>query len=90
METTTRQGTSLTVHLTVRPRLPAGHPEPIVEFRYRGGILCCSYYLSTLQDIPAGEGLCLRGGSDPEELAPDAVAACRAQCAAWMREVQGG
>ena len=91
MQVTTRQGTVMTVHLAAIPRLPAGQPDPIVEFRYRGGILCSSYWLSTFQTIPIGEGLCLEGGTfTRQDLPPQAVAACQAQCAAWMREVQGG
>jgi hypothetical protein len=55
MQTTTRQGQTLSVHL---------------------------------EAIPAGEGLCLTGGTfERQELAPDAVAACQQQCEAWMREV---
>ncbi len=89
MHVTTRQGTVLTVHLAAIPRLPAGQPDPIVEFRYNGGILCSSYWLSTFQAIPPGEGLCLTGGTfERQSLAPDAVAACQAQCTAWLREVQ--
>ncbi len=95
MQTTTRQGTVLTVHLAaIQPRA-AGQPEPIVEFRYRGGILCSSYYLSHFMAIPAGtayplrEGLCLEGGTfTRQELSADAVAACQVQCTAWLREVQ--
>lgn len=61
MQTTTRQGTVLTVQLTALRRIPGGHPEPIVEFRYSGGILCSSYYVSTFAAITAG--LCLEGDS---------------------------
>ena len=84
MHITTRQGQALTVRLEAIQRIPAGHPEPIVSFRYPGGIECSCYYLSTLQAIPSGEGLRL---TDRLEIAPDTVAACQAQCAAWMREV---
>ena len=88
MQIITRQGTALTLHLTAIPRLPAGQPDAIVEFRYSGGILCSSYWLATFQAIPAGEGLCLEGGtSTRQDLSPEAVAACQAQCAAWMAEV---
>lgn len=88
MQTTTRQGTTLTVHLEAVHRVPCGHPEPIVSFRYLGGSECSAYYLSTFQAIPAGEGLCLTGGTyERQELAPEAVAACQQQCAAWVREV---
>jgi hypothetical protein len=87
---TPRQGTALTVHLTAIPRLPAGQPDPIVEFRYSGGILCSSYWLATFQTIPAGEGLCLEGGTfTRQDLSPEAVAACQGHCAALMAEVQG-
>lgn len=88
MHVTTRQGTSLILHLAAIPRLPAGQPDPIVEFRYKGGILCSTYWLATFQAIPAGQGLCLHGGTfERQDLDPDAVAACQAQCAAWMSEV---
>lgn len=88
MQTTTRQGQTLSVHLEAIHRIPAGHSEPLVVFRYLGGIECSAYYLSTFQAIPAGERLCLTGGTfERQELAPDAVAACQQQCEAWMREV---
>jgi hypothetical protein len=80
MQTTTRQGTVLTVQLTALQRIPGGHPEPIVEFRYGGGMLCSAYYLSTFSAITAG--LCLEGGTDTrQDLSPEAVAACQAYCA---------
>lgn len=89
MHVTTRQGTVLTVHLAAIHRIPAGQPDPIVEFRYRGGILCSSYWLYTFQAIPAGEGLCLEGGTfNRQDLPPEGVAACQRQCLAWMRECQ--
>jgi hypothetical protein len=88
MDTITRKGTRLSVHLAAIHRVPAGHPVPIVEFRYQGGILCSSYYLSTFLEIPAGEGLWLTGGIDNrQELAPQQVQACQSQCQAWMAEV---
>ena len=88
MHVTTRQGTRLSVHLAAIHRIPAGHPEPIVEFRYNVGILCSSYYLSTFQEIPQGQGLCLAGGNIArQELGPEAVTACQQQCQAWMAEV---
>ena len=85
MQTTTRQGTVLTVQLTALQRIPGGHPEPIVEFRYGGGMLCSSYYLSTFNAITAG--LCLEGDSvNRQDLSPESVAACQAHCAAVMAE----
>ena len=90
MQTTTRQGQTLSVHLEAIHRIPGGHPEPIVVFRYPGGIECSAYYLSTFQGIPAGEGLCLTGGTyERQELAPEAVQTCQRQCEAWLREVRG-
>jgi hypothetical protein len=72
METTTRQGKPLVVTLEALQRVKGGHPEPILSFRYPGGILCSSYYLSTFQSI---EGLCLEGqGTYCHELSPDSVA----------------
>ena len=88
MHVITRQGTRLSVHLAAIHRVPAGHPEPIVEFRYNGGILCSSYWLSTFQEIPQGQGLCLAGGTIArQEMDPEAVTACQLQCQAWMAEV---
>jgi hypothetical protein len=88
MHTTTRQGQTLSVHLEAIHRVPGGHPEPIVVFRYPGGIECSAYYLSTFQAIPASEGLCLTGGTcERQELGPEAVAACQQHCDALMREV---
>jgi hypothetical protein len=75
METVTRQGTTLSVSLEALQRIPGGHPEPIVRFDYPGGILCSSFYLSTLQTIPAGQGLCLEGrGTYRQDLSPASVA----------------
>ena len=62
MQVTTRQGTVLTVQLVALDRVAGGHPEPVVEFRYKGGILCSSYYVSTFSAIAAG--VCLQGGRD--------------------------
>jgi len=84
MQTVTRQGTVLSVLLAAVTRRPNGHPEPIVEFRYPGGTLCSSYYLSTFNGIPAGEGICLEGGTDTrQDLSPESVAACQA----WLQGV---
>ena len=88
MHLETRQGTTLTLHLTALHRITAGQPDPVVEFRYKGGILCSSYWLATFQAIPAGEGLCLEGGTyNRQEISAETVAACQTQCAAWMAEV---
>jgi hypothetical protein len=88
MQLQTRQGTILSLRLAAIHRIPAGQPDPIVEFRYRGGILCSSYWLATFQAIPAGEDLCLMGGTDTrQDLSAETVAACQGQCSAWMREV---
>ena len=85
VQTTTRQGRTLDVTLTALARIPGGHPEPIVEFRYRGGILCSCYYLSTFQAIPAGQGLCLEGDRiNRQDLPPEAVASCQAWVTAAM------
>lgn len=84
MRVLTRQGSSLEVRLTATRQLRGGHPEPIVEFRFSGGILCASYYLSTFQEIEAVAGLCLQGGSFPQELDPDTVQICQE----WLRKAQ--
>lgn len=88
MHVITRQGTRLSVHLAAIHRVLGGHPEPIVEFRYGGGILCASYYLSYLQQVAPGQDLCLVGGIVArQELNPEAVTACQVQCQVWMVEV---
>jgi hypothetical protein len=88
MQLRTRQGTALSLHLAAIHRIPAGQPDPIVEFRYRGGILCSSYWLATFQAIPPGRGLCLEGGTETrQDLSPETVAACQTQCQAWVQEV---
>ena len=84
MQVLTRQGSSLEVRLTATRQVRGGHPEPLVEFRFSGGILCASYYLSTFQEIEAGVGLCLQGGSFLQELDPDTVQICQA----WLQEPQ--
>jgi hypothetical protein len=88
MQLQTRQGTTLTLHLAAIHRIPAGQPDPIVEFRYCGGILCSSYWLATFQAIPPGHGLCLEGGTDTrQDLSAETVATCQAQCQAWIAEM---
>jgi hypothetical protein len=86
MHTTTRQGQTLSVHLEAIHRVPAGQPEPIVVFRYPGGIECAAFYLSHFLSRPSSEPYRL---THNHELAPEAVAACQQQCDAWMREVRG-
>lgn len=77
MRIETRQGTALTVSIEALQRIPGGHPEPIVEFRYGGGILCSSYYLSTFLAI--SDGLCLEGDRfNRQDLSPSAVSAIKA------------
>lgn len=85
MHLLTEQGTPLTLHLAAVPRLPAGHPDPIVEFRYTGGILCSSYYLSTFLEVSSG--LCLQGGTySRQDIDANTVSLCKQQCLAWMQE----
>ena len=85
MQLLTQQGTPLTLHLAAIPRLPAGHPQPIVEFRYLGGILCSSYYLSTFLEVSSG--LCLQGGIDSrQDIDTATVSLCKDQCLAWVQE----
>ena len=63
MHVITRQGVPLAVTITASERIPGGHPEPIIEFRYPGGILCSSYFLSTFLTYAASmDGLMLEGG----------------------------
>lgn len=85
MHLLTEQGTQLTLRLAAIPRLPGGHPEPIVEFRYIGGILCSSYYLSTFLDVNGG--LCLQGGIySRQDIDANTISLCKQQCLAWMQE----
>lgn len=80
MQLATLQGTPLILHLTAKDRVYGGHPHPIVEFRYTGGILCASYYLRDFSDIKSG--LCLVGGTiNREDLSADTVALCQQYCA---------
>lgn len=89
MQVTTRQGAVLTVHLAAIDRIPGGQPGPIVDFRYQGGILCGSRWLADFMAHPTGEDLYLEWGvGTTQQLSPESVAACQAQCAAWMAEVQ--
>ena len=63
MHVITSQGVPLAVTITASERIPGGHHEPIVEFRYPGGILCSSYFLSTFLDYAARKDrLMLEGG----------------------------
>ena len=81
MRIDTRQGQTLTVSLEALQRVPGGHPEPIVEFRYPGGILCSSYYLSAFLAIP--DGLCLEGDRlMRQDLSSSAVASVKA----WLEQ----
>lgn len=76
MQLVTLQGTTLHLTLTARERILGGHPEPIVEFRYTGGILCASYYLSDFLTLTAG--LCLVGGQfSRQDLTADTVSLCK-------------
>lgn len=58
MRLKTREG----VALAVTVRWHDHEPEGIIFFRYDNQVLCSSYYLSTFQGIPDGEGLTLDGG----------------------------
>jgi len=84
MQLNTVQNTTLTLSLTARNRVKGGHPEPIVEFRYTGGILCSSYYLSTF--LKTIGGLCLEGGTYcRQDIDAITVSLCKQQCFAWMQ-----
>jgi hypothetical protein len=79
MHVTTRQGVPLAVSITASERFAGGHPKPIIEFRYPGGILCSSYYLSTFLDYAASkDGLMLEGGRTirQQSLDSQAMQAC--------------
>jgi hypothetical protein len=63
MHVITRQGVPLAVTIAASERIPGSHHEPIIEFRYPGGILCSSYFLSTFLSCAASkDGLMLEGG----------------------------
>jgi hypothetical protein len=79
MQVTTRQGVTLDVTITASERIAGGHHESIVEFRYPGGILCSSYFLSTFLDYAASkDGLMLEGGRTirQQSLDSQAMQAC--------------
>ena len=79
MQLTTLQGTTLTLSLTARKRVLGGHPQPIVEFRYLGGILCASYYLADLLSLQGG--LCLEGDTiNRQDLDAATLDACKQHC----------
>lgn len=80
MDLYTEQGTPLTLQLTARDRINGGHPQPIVEFRYSGGMLCGAYYLSDFMGVATG--LCVDGGGAHyrQDLSAATVALCQAHC----------
>jgi hypothetical protein len=81
----TDQSTPLIVTLTARERILGGHPQPIVEFRYLGGILCSSYYLSDF--LAVSGGLCLMGGQFSRlDLSAESVSVCQQWCNANLQE----
>ena len=74
MRLKTREG----VALAVTVRWHDHEPEGIIFFRYDNQILCSSYYLSTFQAIPDGEGLTLDGGVyDRKTLSALQVRSCK-------------
>jgi hypothetical protein len=66
MQVRTTKGTPLSVTLSAKERIANGHPEAIIEFRYFGGMLCTSYYISTFIDHATKnsgqDGLMLQSG----------------------------
>lgn len=82
MHVQTTRGTDLFISLTAEERIANGHPEAIIEFRYFGGMLCTSYYVSTFIDHATKnsgqDGLMLQGGKSITEQVIDAptVQAC--------------
>jgi len=79
----TRQGVPLTVTITASDSLAGCHYEPIIEFKYPGGILCSSYYLSTfLSHAASKDGLMLEGGRTIRQQSIDS--ATMQACAAFI------
>lgn len=52
--------------------------EPVIWFRFDNQQLCSSYFISTFQAIPDGQGLCLDGGRyDYKSISADLVKGCK-------------
>ena len=52
--------------------------EPVIWFRFDNQQLCTSYFISTFQAIPKGEGLCLDGGRySYKSISAELVAECQ-------------
>lgn len=52
--------------------------EPTIWFRFDNGQLCSSYFISTFQAIPDGQGLCLDGGRyEYKSITADLVRGCK-------------
>lgn len=52
--------------------------ESSIEFRFDNQQLCSSYFVSTFQAIPEGEGLCLDGGRySYKSISAELVAECK-------------
>lgn len=52
--------------------------EPVIWFRFDNQQLCSSYFVSTFQAIPKGEGLCLDGGRfSYKSISAELVAECQ-------------
>ena len=88
MHVQTTRGTDLFVSLSAEERIDGGHPEAIIEFRYFGGMLCTSYYVSTFIDHATKnngqDGLMLQGGKFIDEQVIDAPTV--QACANFIRE----
>lgn len=52
--------------------------EPSIWFRFDNHQLCSSYFVSTFQGIPDGQGLCLDGGTySYKSISAEQVAECK-------------
>jgi hypothetical protein len=82
MQIRTTRGTTLSVSLSAEEKIANGHSEAIIDFRYSGGMLCTSYYVSTFIDHATKndgqDGLMLQSGKFIAEQVIDAptVQAC--------------
>ena len=75
MKLKTREGVLLQVSVGSSKYYPQ---EPSIEFRFDNQQLCSSYFVSTFQAIPDGQGLCLDGGTYTyKSISAEQVAECK-------------
>ncbi len=75
MRLKTREGVLLQVSVGWDENYPQ---EPVIWFRFDNQQLCSSYFISTFQEIPDGQGLCLDGRRyDYKSISADLVRGCK-------------